>query len=355
MNCVRLVLAALVIVSHSAPIGGFGDDPHLGHLSLGRFSVAGFFALSGFLITGSRINSSLFSYGLRRAARILPGFWVCLAITAFLLAPLVGFLRGGWQAGGAVAYVAGNAPMLKWVGAIGQTLSGLPYPTTWNGSLWTLAYEILCYVIVGLVFTSAVARRARRTVIAAGFLLLTAFAVVTPQTAPHLIEQFSFITPYFAAGALLYAFQDVVPLRAWLAALSAVLLAGLVWTDVTLAFTALPMAYLMMWLSIVLPDRLKRVGARNDISYGIYLYGFPVQQTLVACGLAHLGYPAYAILAILCTVPLGWASWWAIERPLMSVARRVGRRPGAGTPVHTTASPAVRTDSSPYPAPSGIA
>ena len=76
LNALRLALATLVIVSHAWPIGGFGNDPHIGDLSFGGWAVAGFFAISGFLITSSRLRSSFSAYLWRRMLRIFPGLWV---------------------------------------------------------------------------------------------------------------------------------------------------------------------------------------------------------------------------------------------------------------------------------------
>lgn len=66
LNAIRLVLAFLVIISHSWSLGGFGYEPRLGDATIGRFAVGGFFAISGFLVTGSRLRLSAGAYGWRR-------------------------------------------------------------------------------------------------------------------------------------------------------------------------------------------------------------------------------------------------------------------------------------------------
>ena len=89
----RFALAALVIVSHCYPLGGFGRDPlevvTAGRLSLGLFAVAMFFVLSGFLITRSASNTSAIRFLWHRFLRIFPGYWVCLVVCAFILAPMI--------------------------------------------------------------------------------------------------------------------------------------------------------------------------------------------------------------------------------------------------------------------------
>jgi hypothetical protein len=75
-------------------LGGFGHEPALGDATIGRFAVGGFFAISGFLVTGSRLRLPAGAFGWRRFLRVFPGLWVCLLVTAFVLAPAVGALRG---------------------------------------------------------------------------------------------------------------------------------------------------------------------------------------------------------------------------------------------------------------------
>lgn len=72
------------------------------------------------------------------------------------------------------------------------------------------------------------------------------------------------------------------------------------------------LAYLMLWMGATLPVRL---GMSNDISYGIYIYGFPIQQSLVMLGIAGIGWFSFAIVGLVATVPLAVLSWWLIERP----------------------------------------
>src|SRR4051812_20340496 len=89
LNFIRLVLAASVIVSHSWVIGNIGPEPEAGGEHLGSWAVIGFFAVSGYLISRSRVNSSsIRSFYVARLLRIYPGFIVCLLAVAFVFAPL---------------------------------------------------------------------------------------------------------------------------------------------------------------------------------------------------------------------------------------------------------------------------
>ncbi len=76
----------------------------------------------------------------------------------------------------------------------------------------------------------------------------------------------------------------------------------------------LPLAYLLLWLGGVLPTR---VGAKNDISYGVYIYAFPVQQLLALAGVQRFGVIPMMVASTICTIPLAWSSWVLVERPAM--------------------------------------
>src|SRR5450631_493848 len=96
LNFLRMILALMVVVSHVG-LGGFRDPFLLNHTTIGIVAVYGFFGISGFLIAGSASRNGVGRYLWQRCLRILPGFWVCLAVTAFgfgILATIHGVSNG---------------------------------------------------------------------------------------------------------------------------------------------------------------------------------------------------------------------------------------------------------------------
>jgi peptidoglycan/LPS O-acetylase OafA/YrhL len=320
LNAIRLVLATLVIVSHAWPIGGFGGDPQVGRAALGQVAVAGFFAISGWLITQSRLRTGLPTYLRKRFLRIYPGFFVSLLVVAFVIAPVGAALGAGkWGLGAAAQHVAVNAGLLMQEYDVGATPSHVPYPGAWNGSLWTLFYEALCYLVVGVAVT-VVGRRGLTPFVGTCWVVTTGLATLTGLGGSAGL--FVGLAPYFFAGATLYVLRERIPLDGRVAAGATGWVVAVLALDGSLVLAALPLAYLMLWLGAVLP--LDRVGRVNDISYGVYIYAFPVQQLLALAGATAWGVGPYIALSILGTVPLAAASWFAVERPAQLLGRRRG-------------------------------
>jgi peptidoglycan/LPS O-acetylase OafA/YrhL len=341
LNAIRLLLASAVIVSHSWAIGNYGRTPHHGGETPGGWSVFAFFVLSGYLITGSRLNNDLGKYLQRRFLRIYPGFLVCLLVTVALFAP-VGYFHQHHSLHGYLTksttpadFLASNFALKMNVFHIAGTPSG---PHAWTGSLWSLYYEFLCYLIVGLLACWAVFRRKPALAVVL-FLLATVARVEHTHVASFArsedVYQLVQLVPFFLAGSVFYLLRDRIPCNVWLAAASLAVLVVLphVAQNRFVVLCALPMGYLLLYLGAVLPVPL---GRRNDISYGMYMYGYPVEQLL---RFAHLSsHTVYTALAILCTVPVAAASWFLVERPAIRWGQRQNpsadnRAAASGVPV----------------------
>jgi peptidoglycan/LPS O-acetylase OafA/YrhL len=342
-NGVRLLLALTVLVAHGWYLSGSGTGPHVAGENLGGWAVFGFFALSGYLITGSRWTRPLGEYLSHRVARIYPAFLVCLAVTAFVVAPIGyrvahgsidGFLSTATTPFG---YLATNITLRMNAYDVAQTPAQVPYPGAWDGSLWSLYYEFACYLLVGALGCLALFRR-RVWPLAGAFVVSVALKWqqdrVMAYTGNHPDVPFLLkLVPFFLAGGLLWTLRDRIVLS-WPGAMLA---AGVTLAVVKLVpgwgpqLAALPIAYGLLWFGAVLP--LPELIRRHDISYGAYIYAFPVAQLLALAGAYKLGLAVYDGLAVVATVPLAAASWLLVERPIMRRARRSRTTPAAVPPV----------------------
>jgi peptidoglycan/LPS O-acetylase OafA/YrhL len=324
LNAIRLLLATAVIVSHAWPIGGFGDDPAIGDVNLGHLAVSGFFAISGYLIAQSRLANSPGRYALKRAMRIMPAFWVCLLVTGFGFAFVASARTGGWSPGDGLRYVVSWADLWNGEWGVGTTLDSAPFATAWNGSLWTLPSEVACYVILGLGLAIAPVRRSPWWSVVA-FVAATVVAMNVPNGTPGPVQDLAFLAPAFAAGTMLFFWSSRVRVDGRLAVLAAIAFVGLALSGHGQPLGALPVAYLCLYAGVALPPALQRVGSVNDISYGMYLYGFPVAQLLVVWGVHDAGVVVFTAASIVATIPFAAASWFLVERPAMSLIRSRSR------------------------------
>ena len=321
LNFLRLVFATTVLFAYSWAFGRFGVDPLGAQLSLigdaAGNAVNGFFAISGFLITGSWLSGrGADSYLRARVARIWPAFGVAFVVSALIAALAAG---GDW-----LSYLR-SIPKQSWFVGIftldpfelerALSFAHNPYPHTVNGPMWTIRIEFCCYIAVALAGSVGVFRR--RWLVA----LFTAFAICLAayeeKFVPGAWQHWPRFASFFAAGTLLYLFRQHVP-KSGLLALACV---GFLFTSryVSPYFTV-PLAgtYLVFYAAYAAPHWLKQIGAKNDISYGVYLYGGVLQQLYFSYAVkgALPMNPWACFLAVLpLCVALGWLSWLYVEKP----------------------------------------
>jgi peptidoglycan/LPS O-acetylase OafA/YrhL len=374
INFLRLVLAVAVVFSHSLAIGAFRSEIFLGKTTLGTMAVYGFFGLSGFLIAGSASRNHVGRYLWQRFLRIFPAFWVCLVVTAFLFGAIVwnhahpalagrcGLSCYVREPAGPVGYVVNNLWLQVHQSTIAHTLPLGYFRPVWNGSLWTLYFEFLCYIMLAVVSVIGLLRHRLAVAILAGAVWLAEIIITTvpnwnqafsPSDNWDVMKMLTFV-PIFLGGSLLYLYRDRVPDSGWLAwGCTGLVLVGLVipvgrsaptFTLTSMDLTAVFLAYPLLWLGMHLP--LHRVGARNDYSYGVYIYAYPVQQLLLVWGVSRWGYWPYTLLSVAAVIPFAVASWWVIEKHALKL-KHVGwplspepvRRVAEGPPHELALSP----------------
>ncbi|MCA0436940.1 MAG: acyltransferase [Austwickia sp.] len=346
----RLVMAALVIVSHGFPIGGFGEDPMYGwfreQTDLGGVAVLGFFAISGYLITRSGSSSAVVPFLWRRALRILPAFWVVLVVVAGIFGPIsyaatYGRLDGYWtmDGGGPLAYVTRNSGVLITEYGIKGVFVGSPYGAgagvdVVNGSLWSLFFEVLCYLGVAAAIVLGLLRGRRRFVVAALTVTLALLLVLQPVV-PIFGRVVDVLTLgaagpdlylAFACGGMAALFPSRVRWQTWLAVVAGAVTLGTLLLGGFKGLGTVALSYGVLAAAHLLPAWARRIGAVNDVSYGIYIYAWPVAMLLEQCGFARAGYLPYLAATAVLTLALAVGSWVLVERPAM---RLKSRGPGA--------------------------
>ena len=353
LNVLRLILALTVILSHSLTLGGQREAvtaEDILNSSPGQIAVFGFFGISGFLIARSADHNHFGRYLWQRFLRIFPGYWICLLVTGLVIGVIAwthteshcGLSCYFSSSTGPFQYVYHNALLRQNQPGIAGTPMHVPLPGIWNISLWTLQYEFACYLLLGMIAAVGLLKRRLLVVLlAAGVWVIAAIFTFTRTSLPYTQTGFDEarllgLVPLFLAGALLYLYRDRIPDSGWLAAVSAAIFIGALWlpfgTDATYSFFptvtaavvfSVFLAYPMIWLGIHLP--LHHIGARNDYSYGAYVYASPVQQLLAVWGVQRWGMPVFMVLSVGGTMPFAVASWWLIEKHALRL-KKLGRR-----------------------------
>ena len=334
-NAVRLAAAAAVVVSHSYALlrGEIVGEPLSGltPYTLGQHAVTVFFALSGLMLARSWDRGrDLRRFVRARLLRIYPGLVFCGLVTAFLIGPLA-------TGRGLAAYLTDGATWLYPV-LIGLTFNGAalpevfawgPKPGAVNFSLWTIKYEICAYVAFAAAALLGLAgRRWCAGLAVAG--LAVAVAVLerldpVGPLAPAVPAGRFFLA--FALGWAAYLWRAQLPLRLdLLAGMAAAAFAvqALLPDLAEVAFVALA-AYGALVLGSRPAGGAARLAARHDLSYGLYLYGWPVQQLLLP--LADWHPLAHALAALGPALGLAALSWLLVERPFLSLKRGSGPAP----------------------------
>lgn len=340
-NFARIFLAYSVLVWHTIAIADNNAGQAL-QTGLWPFIFAilpMFFALSGFLVTGSALRLPIKEYILNRVFRIVPALGVDIAISALILGPIFTTVALS-------VYFTDQdfwSYFLNIVGNIHYDLPGVfeenPYAGVVNGALWTVPYEIACYVVMSAMIVLGVIRSWKWTLGLAVMLVVTAisFHVLGLGKGDGLVDKgirFAFfakgasLVPSFLVGSALYLMKDRLPYSGLLA-LGVVM--GLValglWGETSLysnpifiGVIAFPLAYLVVWIGLT-PIPIPRLLESGDYCYGIYLYHFPILQALQSV----FDFPSWWTLAIAGLLPVtlfAIFSWHSIEKPVLKMRKR---------------------------------
>ncbi len=322
LNLIRLLAAVSVAFAHSfALLDGGPHDIWNGLANSGAFgfiAVGIFFGLSGFLITQSfERRKSWFQFLEARWLRIFPGLFFSCLFTTIIISQFV-------KHQGLYAF----ADINNWRQSFGAFFFDYSYlngvfdtnPTHGvNGSLWTLPIECRMYLFVLVFGTLGLVLRRYLFLTFAAIMLVCGiihFEPVTEHVWPVLfrIKNYSFsyysLPLCFLTGMLAYLFREKIRLHIGVA------MAGLIiayffnhWAVVCLTYI-----YAAFTFGYHPKVYLRRFDFKADLSYGIYVLAFPIQQTLIFNGFLieqHL----FFLLTMICTLPVALVSWYGFEKP----------------------------------------
>jgi len=274
-DALRLSGAFLVLISHQFALSGRVEPTFLGDHSFGNLGVLIFFSISGYLVTSSWLKDpSILRFTARRALRMVPALCISIPLTFAVIAAL---------------------------GLTGFPENPKHLP---NGSLWTIPYEVYCY---GLLIVAGTATRRPSIVLVVG--IFGYFALSGLQSGESFLADFGL---FFAAGSLLRACPY---LRKPLPTLFSLVMG---YALIRIDQTKLGLAFVIPSLTVAIGLRswagLRDISKIGDLSYGIYIYAWPMQQIGVALLGRETPYLELLSITVPVTVALAAASWHIVEK-----------------------------------------
>lgn len=324
----RLLFAALVVVHHCYPIAGISEQDPLYYFSNGTLSysyigVRGFFVISGYLIFQSLIRSeNITDYMVKRLLRIYPALIVVLVLTVIACSFVYDGTFVQYLSNKTVwTYIPVNASLFKLQHAIRGVFENNPYKNAINGSLWTIGYEFSMYLFVTPLFILKRYSDKTKTFIVGSIVLLLFILrifIYGKSNVPHLgvlsLDQWCHFGLLFMSGALLSVLQIEKYAKRYV-----VLSVSLV-----LFFVLMRWQYYELMQYFIFPPIIIVIGAAamkgladigktfGDVSYGTYIYGFPLQQMIMYY--FHLNVWGLLLVSLPLSLLFGWLSWHLIEK-----------------------------------------
>ena len=339
-NALRLMAASAVVFSHAFLLatGSEETEPlHSTGLTAGVYGVFVFFILSGFLVTESAKRSvGMADYFRKRFFRIAPALVVSCFLITYAVVPLfapngpAAFIQDPDVLNNVIKTIFLHIHILYFDGVQFYPPSGGAdfLPNVANGVLWTIRLEILCYAFVGLLMATSLLQDRRQpitVVIVSAIAVLSVVYLNAVQV--KWISGLIFVLPAFCCGIFLNWLVRFHTPRAGIALLFVIGIVPAVYFEVLPETFSFLVAYPLIWFGAVQFKPLTSFSSGSDISYGLYLYGWPVTQLLRSfLGDGLSGYQM-AALAFPMTALVAYASWYIVEEPALRFKTAAAKDP----------------------------
>jgi peptidoglycan/LPS O-acetylase OafA/YrhL len=330
-HLLRVIAASAVLYSHSFPLatGKSASEPLRGSIgcTFGSIAVDLFFVISGMLVTMSLLRrSSALDFIRARFFRIWPGLTAAVLLSIFVLGPAFTTLpvQEYFSSKTTLKYLVFNLTLFKGVFyALPGVFSSNPWPEAVNGSLWTLPMEVACYVAL---LASWLLMRGFKAEGRIGWLATVIWLALLAWfgwdlRSANIEDSQARLWLMFTSGVMLYLSRTCVSLSWWWLAL--MICAACLSTGHPIVFGivyAFALPYTMLCLTYLPRGTILQYNRLGDYSYGIYIYAFPVQQSLMHAWPRSTPIDMFWE-AMAVTVILAVLSWHFVEKPALALAR----------------------------------
>lgn len=320
LNIIRFIAAIMVIYAHAYALSIAEKDPLSnvvrGQISFGSLAVSIFFFFSGFLICCSVMkNRSLYKFFKGRIIRIFPPLIAVVFFCVFILGSFVTELTIS-------DYLTNKQTYLYLTNIIFILRHNLPgvfesniYGRVVNGSLWTLPVEFFCYVVCIVMYKMGILEEKKMKYTLPFWGLLFIASYVSFKEYP-LFQSVLVPCSMFYMGMLYCIYRQYIHLFLSVAILCVIgiILSALI--GIMRISNLLFLPYLLSYLAFGTKLKMSNFGKKYEISYGVYLCAFPIQQLIVMLN----GGSMSPLLNFCWTVPFaivfGFLLNISIERPL---------------------------------------
>lgn len=336
-DLVRLFASVLVIVSHSYPLSGRQDEifaQWLHYDTGGGFAVAAFFVISGMLITRSALDNDGWSFLRARILRVVPALLLVGALQYLVIGPIFTTTPLPTYFVAELTHPIKTATIF-WNNYVLTGVFTRNIVPNVNGSLWTLPYEFSFYLWVYLATGLGVLTRRSSVVLS---LLVVGFALFLKHGVGLSFEsQGGFLfkgSPYYSGiknlvffmmGSMLYFLRDRIVLTAPMAITALLLMVIAVGGHMEGLAYYVCFPYLVIYAGLKLLPAISLRKSIGDLSYGVYVIGFPIQQMIVDLSGQTIRPTFLTLLSVPLSMGFAWMSWRYVEEPALRLRHRWGK------------------------------
>lgn len=321
----RLLAALAVVIDHAIFLrsGVKSDEIFAGSsvYTLGDHAVNVFFVLSGLTVAASLERSrDTLEFLIARALRIFPALVICTALLV-LLGIIVSECRPDhYFADTRVAkYFLKTVSLSSGAAELPGVFATNPHPFVVNASLWTLKFEASCYLLLASIgMLGLLKKRSMRRLLPATWCLAGAFLLDRHGGQVSAFEQLARFWICFSFGVGLFVFRDRIKICLIIAASIGLLEWLVLGTALERAVAPIATGYAAVWLGSLPLSRLRQFSNGNDLSYGVYIFGWPISQTL-EFAFPQIGVSSLIGFSIVIALFMATLSWHLVEKPSLAL------------------------------------
>ena len=335
-NLIRFIAATLVLISHSFALlyGSSAFEPLKSTLgmTLGQIAVDIFFITSGFLISQSYLNrKSLTQFIFSRLLRIYPALIVAVIFCVFIVGTFFSqhSLTDYFSNLQTLRYLVRNFIVVLGVEhRLPGVFETLPIKNAVNGSLWTLPYELWMYISLVLAYYLANKVSSLSTKITSNNLIVIIFGIafilnIWYQFYPSILKTYLHLFTMFFCGVTFFLLKNSIILSHKGMLLCIFLLTTLASNQELLRIPyPICLAYLIFYLAYIPTGSVRQFNKFGDYSYGMYIYAFPLQQSIVSL-VQNISIGNFVFLSIVSTLALAVLSWHVIEKRALKLKSKL--------------------------------